>query len=135
MAIAPPRPGGGPPAPGGQGQDNAHPGNDYFVFPLTGSIQRQADPVAQFALKNSGWQGPFTYAEAKAFGDKSQKNLHKDVPGLPNPLAGLSGVIGAIDTFFRALADPYMWRSLAWIVGGALLIIAGVMTWLKLDVL
>lgn len=47
------------------------------------------------------------------------------------PFAGLGGVIQAIDTFFHALTDPYMWRSLAWLVLGGLLLVLGIGLWLK----
>ena len=51
-------------APGWPGQDN---NGDWWVFPLTGTIQNQANPVLKQALDVSGWVGFSTQADAKAF--------------------------------------------------------------------
>jgi hypothetical protein len=47
------------------------------------------------------------------------------------PFAGLGAVIQTIDTFFHALTDPTMWRSLAWLFLGIALLIIGIGLWLK----
>lgn len=50
------------------GGSKQHPDGGYYVFPLTGTIQRQTNSVAGAALKLAGWKGPFTtYAEAQAY--------------------------------------------------------------------
>lgn len=55
-------------SPGTGDGSSSHPDGGYYVFPLSGTIQRQTNAVAGAALKLAGWKGPFTtYAEAQAY--------------------------------------------------------------------
>ena len=113
-----------------------HPGNDYYVFPLTGSIQQQSNPLLASALTHSGWTGPYTWTQAKqAVNAASQMYRHTTgglIPGgvgpgsnvgavVSNPLSG----VAAIGDFFNRLTQANTWVRVGEFVAGALLVYLG----------
>jgi hypothetical protein len=56
------------------------------------------------------------------------------IPGASaaNPLAGLGDVAAALKAFYSAVTDGKMWRSVAWILLGALLVFNGIVLWLRI---
>jgi hypothetical protein len=56
--------------------------------------------------------------------------------GLPNPLSGLAAIAAALAKLVGYLSDLALWKSIGWLILGAVLILAGVLLWLrKADVL
>jgi hypothetical protein len=47
--------------------DVGHPGNDYYVNDITGTIQRGKSFLTGPFPNRAGWQGPFTWCQAKDF--------------------------------------------------------------------
>lgn len=127
----------------GQNPNASHPGNDYYVQPSLGVIQRQSNPVAAGILQAAGYQGPMTWQQAQGVLDLAKKvNQTGAAPitgtageaatgqtgSLPNPLAAL----GSLEAFFTVLTDGKLWRSLGWIIFGAMLVYTGIFLWLKI---
>ena len=125
----------------GQHPDASHPGNDYYVQPSTGTIQRQSNPVAAGILQAAGFQGPMTWAQAQTvigLNKKVQQTGAAPITGtageaatgqtgsLPNPLAAL----GSLEAFYQVITDGKLWRSLGWVLLGVILIMAGVYLWI-----
>lgn len=117
-----------PPAP------TTHPGNDYYINPLTGTIQRQSNPLAVAALRATGWMGPYNWATAKAQVAGLKAGIGAATPGgLPtvgpggnilNPTADLGG-INAIGDFFNRLTQANTWVRVGEVLGGLLLVYMG----------
>jgi hypothetical protein len=91
----------------------------------------QANP--QFSLDLVKWKGPFaTEAEAKT------AQAPVEIPVNPAENLGnaiqnadpLAGIAGSLTAFFQAVTDGKLWRSLAWILLGILLMLLGVFLWL-----
>jgi hypothetical protein len=110
---------------------NPHPGNDYFVQPTTGTIQRQSNPAFQKVLEAAGFQGPMTWDQAQGVIELNKKARGQGTPaaGVPGPgslvggwigsLGGMiaSGLEGALVAFLKDLWD---------VILGPLEVIAGV---------
>jgi hypothetical protein len=113
----------------------AHPGNDYYVNPFTGTIQRQGNRLLAAALTGSGWEGPYNWATAKAQVAGLKAGISAAAPGgLPtagpggnilNPVSDLGG-INAIGDFFNRLTEPNTWVRVGEVLGGLLLVYIGV---------
>jgi hypothetical protein len=119
-----------------------HPGNDYYVFPLTGTIQRQSNPLLANALKASGWMGPYNWATAQAQVTGLKAGIGAATPGgLPtvgpggniNPANAFSnlGGINAIGDFFNRLTEPNTWVRVGEVVAGILLVYLGLSATLR----
>jgi len=54
-----------------------------------------------------------------------------DAGGISDPLAPLGDIAAALKSFYSAVTDGKMWRSLAWILLGMLLMVTGILLWLK----
>lgn len=117
-----------------------HPGNDYYVQPLTGTIQRQGNALLGGLLNSTGWLGPFTWAEAKANVKGLQAGIGAATPGglptvgpggnigkLTNPLSG----VNAIGDFFNRLTQPNTWLRVGEVVAGLLLVYIGLNATMK----
>lgn len=50
---------------------------------------------------------------------------------VPNPLSGLAAIAAALAKFVGYLGDVAMWRSLGWLLLGVIMVIAGILLWLK----
>lgn len=112
---------------------NPHPGNDYYVQPTTGTIQRQDNPFAVIGLRAAGFQGPMSYDEAKIVANSyrkvtQQKNptVEKAASAVSDPLGSWlksaggaigSGIEGAFVAFLKDLWD---------VILGPLEVLAGV---------
>jgi hypothetical protein len=111
-----------------------HPGNDYYVMPLTGTIQRQGNPLLAASLRATGWMGPYNWATAKAQVAGLKAGIGAATPGgLPtvgpggnilNPVTDLGG-ISAIGDFFNRLTEPNTWVRVGEVVAGLLLVYIG----------
>jgi hypothetical protein len=98
----------------------------------------QPDPPPQ--LSDKFLAGPFrTKQAAQAYEDAIGKNTLIPPPGtpvvgnvqVPNPLSGLAAIGAALAKAVGYLSDLSMWRSLGWLLLGAVLIILGIVLWLK----
>ncbi len=49
-----------------------------------------------------------------------------------NPLSGIERLAAVIEAFFKVLTNFKMWRSLGWLVLGLILMLAGILLWLKI---
>jgi hypothetical protein len=111
----------------------AHPGNDYYEFPATGSIQRQANPILAEGLLAAGWNGPFTFAQAQALAQEGlQQQLNNagsptggsvvsGALGIPNPLTG----VNAIGDLAQRLTQKSTWVRVGEFVAGGIMIYVG----------
>jgi hypothetical protein len=72
---------------------NPHPGDNYYVQPTTGTIQRQSNPVAVLALKAAGFQGPMTWEQAQGVIALNSKARGAGVPAAGAPAASFSNPI------------------------------------------
>ena len=98
-----------------------HPGNNYWVNLLTGSIQRQSNPLVTAGLIAAGYDGPFTWTQAKAYASKGIAGRAKqDLP--PNPLGG----INAVGDFFHRMTEPQTWVRVGEVAVGGILLFAGI---------
>lgn len=96
---------------GNQGGASSHPGSDYYVNIFTGTIQAQSNPVLAAGLTVSGWEGPYTWAEAKAkasegiAGRATPANPLTAVNSWLNQLGGQigSGIDAALVAFLKDL--------------------------------
>jgi len=112
----------------------AHPGNDYYVQPLTGTIQRQSNPLLAASLRATGWMGPYNWVTAKAQVAGLKAGIGAATPGgLPTvgpggnigaPFSNLGG-INAIGDFFNRLTQPNTWVRVGEVGAGILLIYLG----------
>ena len=128
----------------GQHPAASHPGDDYYVQPSTGTIQRQSNPIAAGLLQAAGFQGPMTWDQAQTVIGLNKKVAQTGAApitgtageaatgqtgSLPNPLAGIAGTFEA---FFSAVTDGKLWRSLGWILLGANLLWLGILLWMRI---
>lgn len=111
-----------------------HPGNDYYEFPPTGSIQRQANPFLAEALIAAGWNGPFSFAQAQQLaqegfqgqankaGSPTSGSLITGALGVGNPLTG----VNAVGDLAQRLTQKSTWIRVGEFVAGGILIYVGV---------
>lgn len=60
-----------------------------------------------------------------------QLGLAGNPQAIQNPLSGLAAIGAALAKLVGYLSDLAMWKSLGWLLLGAILILAGVLLWLK----
>lgn len=103
---------------------NPHPGNDYYVDTLNGSIQR-GYMAAQFRFVGHPIAGPFNWAQAVKVANAS--NLNKDVikPAKDTAKAVTGGIVDVGD-FFHRLTEPQTWTRVGEVIFGGILVYAGV---------
>lgn len=96
-----------------------------------GPYSSQAD--AQQAVKSGSVKKPPSTAQAS--NDPSLAN----VPGVggavsaaESGLSGIGDIAAAMKSFYTAVTDGKMWRSVAWILLGLLLLVNGILLWLKI---
>lgn len=115
-------------APGWPGNNLTGP---YWVFPESGTIQRQSNPILRIGLLASGWVGFDTFAHAKAFASgnaiSKAKKVTKDVA---HDLKKAASWTQAIGRFFARLSDWHLWASLGWIALGIILMLIGLRLWI-----
>jgi hypothetical protein len=116
----------------GSGGGGSHPGSDYYVNIASGTIQRQSDPVAAAALIASGWAGPFTWAQAKNYaGSQTGSAVASQTAGVISQATGLFAIGHWLGDIVTSLTNVAMWRSLGWLGLGVLLIVVGLLLWLR----
>ena len=88
--------------------------------------------VGQGIATSGSELGPFSAAAQKA---AAQTNFAGPFAGILGPFAGLTDALielaSGIGAFYDAVTDGKMWRSLGWLLLGAILLILGIMLWLK----
>lgn len=120
-------------------KSNLHPGNDYYVDTVTGTIQRQSNRLFPVPLLAPIWAGPFDWPTAKAMANNMTKRVNTILPGLGTPVEGaLSakitnplGGIAAVGDFFNRLTQPNTWLRVGEFAAGGLLIYLGLSATLK----
>jgi len=124
--------------------DNQHPGNDYYVNLVTGTIQRQGNKLAGDALIAAGFAGPYPWKDAVTLSHNkkgredilnhagpSGAQLSNTANGVSDTLSGIARVGDVLQAFYENITDGKMWRSLGWLVLGLVFIIGGVVLWMK----
>jgi hypothetical protein len=113
----------------------SHPGTDYYVNPLTHTIQRQGNPLLAAGLQSTGWLGPFSYAQAQAAAAGLPQNpLNPGVAGagpavgqgIANKAVSQLGGLAAIGDFFNRLTQSNTWLRVGEVAGGGLLAYLGI---------
>lgn len=126
----------------GAGTNNSSGQTPYmpFVFKANGYPAAEANAGAKLLA------GPFgTQAKAQDWADSYEQNpatvhagsglspstgtVQGDAP--PAALGSFTSTAAAIKNVLKILADVTMWRSLAWLVLGVILMISGIALWLK----
>jgi hypothetical protein len=93
-----------------------HPGNDYYVDTLNGSIQR-GYMAATIRFLGHPMAGPFDWARAVQVANQS--NLNKDVI---KPAKAVAGAAETVGSFLGKLSNPHTWLRVAEVAVGAILI-------------
>lgn len=97
----------------------AHPPGGYYVFPTTGNIQRQTNPLYAAALKASGWAGP--YASMTAAHNAINSGIAQKVKSNAGSLTG----VNAIGSFFNKIGQKATWLRVAEFgIGGMILYVS-----------
>ena len=112
------------------GSSGSHPGNDYYVNDLTGTIQRQGNALLAKALLASGWTGPYTWAEAKglAAGLAATGATNPSGAGAtptPTSISGAAGTSG-LTAFLARLSQASTWLRVAEVLLGVVLLAVGI---------
>lgn len=96
------------------------PGGPWFADALTGTIQRQSNPVLAEGLAQSGqFVGFATQAEAQAF-------LAQSIPtAVKKPVAAVVGAAGTVGDFLGKLGQANTWLRVLKVVIGVVLVIVG----------
>jgi hypothetical protein len=103
-----------------------HPGNDYYVNIISHTIQRQSNPVLAASLKATGWDGPYTWAQAQTAIKEG------GLAGAPHAVAKAAGdatgvnQIKSVTDFLSRLAEGNTWIRVAEVALGLMLIAVGV---------
>jgi hypothetical protein len=85
--------------------------------------------AAQQAVSSGSVKSPPSTAQA------SNSPSLGNVPGagaVTNDLSALGDVAAAMKSFYSAVTDGKMWRSVAWILLGLILMVNGILLWLKI---
>jgi hypothetical protein len=97
---------------------------DFWVFPATGTIQRQTNPLLRAALYEAGWYGFKTMAQAKAFAASNVITQTKQ--GVGGAVSATTGGLSDIGDFFHRITEAQTWTRVGEVVLGGILIYAGV---------
>ena len=91
-----------------------------------------SESAARAANPSGGSEGQVIAAGAGAGLQAAAGVGLPSVPGASasNPLAGIGDIAAAMKAFYSAVTDGKMWRSLAWILLGAVLMLAGILLWI-----
>jgi hypothetical protein len=95
------------------------PGGPWFADALTGTIQRQSNPVLAEGLATAGWLGFATQAEAKAFIARSPATAVK------KPIGAAVGAAESVGDFLAKLSQPNTWLRVLKVVVGLAMVIVG----------
>jgi hypothetical protein len=98
---------------------------DYYIDPITGTIQQQSNPIGQLALRQAGFQGPYaTIADAKAA--IGGKDVGGDVSSAAESAANSIPGVAQVGGFLGDLSSRNLWLRVAKVVVGLGLIIIGI---------
>lgn len=97
------------------------PGGPWFVQPLTGTIQRQSNPVLAYGLVVTGWIGFASKTDAETVAHNYSIPAEARTAG-----AAASSTIDSVGSFLAKLSDASLWLRVAEIALGAILIAIGV---------
>jgi hypothetical protein len=108
-------------APGWAGNNLTGP---YWVYPISGTIQRQSNPILYAALSVAGWVGFATEADAKAFAAGNTVSKGKAaVSDVSNTLGSLTDIPKYIAASAEWIGNRGNWmRILKVIIGGSLIL-------------
>lgn len=96
-------------------------GGPWFVFPFSGTIQRQSNPLLAIGLAKAGWLGFATQADAKAYASKQSVAAQTN-----SAVSSVGGAVTDTTNFLSRLADPAVWLRVAEVALGLVLIAVGV---------
>lgn len=96
------------------------PGGPWFVFPLTGTIQRQSNPVLAYGLVMAGAIGFASKTDAETVAHKYSIPADASAAG-----AAAAGAISGVDSFLAKLSDSNTWLRVVEIMLGAILVAIG----------
>ena len=97
--------------------------------PFTVQVSRKPFPAG--ALVDSGPYKTQAEADAAAAKLRSAPVPGTPVPGIPNPFSWIGAVSHWVGDFVLSVTDVHMWISVGWILLGAMLVIWGLLLWLK----
>lgn len=109
------------------------PGGPWFVYPLTGTIQRQSNPLLASGLVNGGWVGYPTQAMAKAAIAQNPVSdpIGKGINAGGKAAGDVTGGLSAIGDFAHRLTEVQTWIRVGEVVAGLLLAYLGLSAMLK----
>lgn len=98
----------------------AHPGTDYFVNRVTGTIQREGGLGGLLSRGNPAWSGPYDWDQAKAFaaGSTGSGAIH-------GTAGGALGVVTSVGQFLGKLGEAHTWVRIGEFAVGLSLFIVG----------
>jgi hypothetical protein len=103
-----------------------HPGSDYYVNDVSGTIQAQANPLLAAGLIASGWAGPFTWAQAKAqVASNPSTAVKAPVAAVGQAGASAASGVSGVTDFLTRLTQGNTWIRVAEVLLGLGLIIVG----------
>src|SRR5579875_1347316 len=107
---------------------NQHPGNDYYVQPSIGVIQRQSDPLLAAGLKALGYQGPVTWDQAQTVLMLSKKVAQSGEA--PIPVTAGQAATGQVPDPFSGLLPSFtnlrdLMLRVVKVAAGLMLVMAG----------
>jgi hypothetical protein len=107
--------------------------SQWTFLPFQGT-RAQAEAKQHLAVDGT-LDGPFsTRAEARGAEKKERTTPIPQIgtpPGIGNPLSGIERVGAVLEAADRQLTDAALWRSLGWIALGVILIVLGLVLWLR----
>jgi hypothetical protein len=109
------------------------PGGPFFVFLPTGTIQRQSNPAAAFALATGGWQGyPSMAAARAAIADNPVADPGgRFDQGAAKAGKAVTGGLNAIGDLAHRLTEVQTWIRVGEVIAGALLLYLGLRSLLE----
>jgi hypothetical protein len=109
---------------------NPHPGSDYYVDTINGSIQR-GYMAAQIRFAGHPILGPFDWAHATQNANRSWLGKGEGAAkGAASELKKAASWTQAVGRVFASLGDWHLWASLGWIVLGVALMLIGLRLWI-----
>jgi hypothetical protein len=98
----------------------AHPGTDYFVNRVTGTIQREGGLGGLLSRGNPAWAGPFDWDQAKSFASGSTGS-----GAIHGTAGGALGAVTSVAQFVGRLGEAHTWVRIGEFVIGLALFIVG----------
>lgn len=118
---------GNPNPPGGVGSSDKFP--QYGLNTNTGKIVQAHDSAQKVKYIDAGYVEWFVSHKAAEDFQKSQSGFGSG--NLPSPFHGIDQIGVVLESFYDAITDGKLWRSLGWVVLGAVLLFAGIYLWIR----